>query len=155
MTVEITSARLAANYGEILGIRRAFEYIPRVIQIAELPAVVIFPGGVVDVNDDDEMVIEVRDYIGMLLISPVGMGTETQGQILTEPLFDRVRDYFIQRHGLELDTPQETPQIVVFNASFEGDDGFQILQYPLNGTPYAGIQFRHRITEYADITYKD
>lgn len=154
MSVETICTRLAANYAEITGVKKAYAQIPRVLQNAELPAVVIFPSAAQTEREGADMSDETRTYVAFLAIAEALLGTETQGQINTAPYFDRVKTYFMGRGGLELNEGTN-PQDVVFEARFLGDDGFQVIPYPLSGKLYAAIQFRHEVEEYANIEYQD
>jgi len=155
MSVVTTSARIAAMAALIPGITTAFPSIPRVVQDAELPAVVIFPGEAtydVDTFGDND-VVETRLYRILFLIQKAAYGTEDQAQVAIEPFFNTIRDYFLARPGLEL-TGAMLPQTVVYNATMLGDSGYQIIGYP-QGSDYAAIEYRLQVVEFAEVNYAD
>lgn len=159
MSVQTTTQRLAAMYNAINGITRAFENIPRAILPAELPAVVIEPGAATYDSDTfgDNDVLETREYRATLFIDVAQFGTEKQGQVKVAPWFDTIRNYFLARPGLELDG-ETPPQVVVYNATLLGDNGFQIISYPTGGgiaSEFAIIVFRHQVKEWASVAYQD
>lgn len=158
MSVETTTQRLAAMGALISGIRTSFENIPRVVQDAELPVFIVVPGeATYDLTSDgEEIVREVRTYLLYVLVENMQLGSENQAQIAIAPYFSRVRNYFVARPGLELDTNAE-PQDVVYDAALVGDRGFQAIPYPgmQNSPVYAGIEFRLQVTELANISYQD
>lgn len=157
MSVQTTTLRLAAMCREIEGVRTAFDNIPRVLQDAELPAFVIYPGRAALVDADltgEGDLIEQRTYTMTLYLIKAAYGTEYQAQTSIVPFFDRVRDYFMARPGLEYGAdPASNPR--VFDTAWRGDNGFDVLRYPLSGTPYAAIEFNLQVDEWAAIAYQD
>lgn len=156
MTVVTTSARIAAMAALIPGIQTAFASIPRVVQDAELPAVVIFPGEAtydVDTFGDND-VVETRLYRILFLIQKAAYGTETQAQVAIEPFFNTIRDYFLARPGLEL-TGATLPQVVVYDSVMLGDSGYQIIGYPDAQSSYAAIEYRLSVKEWSAVAYQD
>lgn len=159
MSVVTTVTRLALNYAEIDGINTVFEKIPRIISAAQCPAIIIEPGAAtvnVYASGTGEL-IETRAYTVTLFVQPAAFGTETQGETATLVFFDRVRDYFVARHGLELDSV--TGEDVVYDAQFLGDSGYVYQDYYASQDGKIGsfhaIRFNHRIQEFVSITYKD
>ncbi len=156
MSVVTTSARIAAMAQLIPGITVAFPSIPRVVQDAELPAVVVFPGEAtydVDTFGDND-VVETRLYRVLFLIQKAAYGTEDQAQVAIEPFFNTIRDYFLARPGLEL-TGATLPQTVVYNSTMIGDSGYQIIGYPDQQSSYAAIEYRLSVIEFAEVNYAD
>ena len=159
MSVDTTTARMAAMWRLIPGIQKAFDTIPRAIQDAECPCVVFFPGEATydtdTYGDNDGM--EERVYRPTVFIRPAFMGTDGQVQNEVEVFFDHIRDYLLARPGLELDGETE-PGVVVYEARLMGDSGYQVIQYPSGGDTvkdFAAIEFRHRVRELFSITYRD
>jgi hypothetical protein len=155
MSVETTRPRIIAMWKQVTGVGKVYDNIPRVIQQAHFPAVIVFPGEMdlsqlsSDMNEDD------RIYRSWLILDEFGLGTESQAELNADPWFSRVRDHFAARPGLELDNVAvaDLPQDLVFNSSFEGDSGFSIRPY--GGKDYAVIEFRLRVNEYAATAYQD
>lgn len=154
MSVQTTRARLAAMYALVTGITKAFPDIPRVVQDAELPAVVIWPGEATYDTDSggDNDVLETRTYQAFLLVQNLQLGTENQAQIAVDPFIDRIRDYFLARPGLEL-TGASPPQMVVDNATLLRDSGYIVQNY--GGVDYGAVIFYHQIIEWAAIVHVD
>lgn len=158
MTVVTTVARLALNYAEIEGINTVFEKIPRIISPAQCPAVIIEPGAAsidIDTSGTGEL-IETRTYTATLFVYPAQFGTETQGETATLVYFDRVRDYFVGRSGLQTDSPEQT--VAYWEAEFLGDSGYVYQDYTVSQSDtgrFHAIRFTHRIQEFVSITYKD
>lgn len=154
MSVQTTRARLAAMYALVTGVTKAFPDIPRAVQDAELPAVVIWPGEATYDTDGmgDNEVLETRIYQGIVLVQNVQLGTENQGQIVLDPFIDRIADYFLGRPGLEL-TGASPPQVVVDEAKVPRDSGHIIQNY--GGVDYHAVIFYHEIKEVRVVTYQD
>lgn len=157
MTVQETTERIATLAGAVEGVKTPFEQIPRIITPAQCPAVVIFPG---EANYDlttlgEQMVKEDRIYRIVLFYAEAAFGTQGQQQIGIEPMFTRIRDYFLARPGLSL---PDTPTNVVYDATMQGDAGFQIIDYPSGTdktTSFAAIEFRMEVREVSPILYQD
>lgn len=155
MSVATTRPRIIAMWKQVTGVQKVYDNIPRVIQTAHLPAVIVFPGEMAfskiasDIGEDDRL------YRSWLVLAEFGLGTEAQSEIDADPWFDRIRDYFTARPGLELDNVAvgDLPQDLVFNAEYEGDSGFTIRPY--GGKDYAVIESRLRVNELASIAYQD
>jgi hypothetical protein len=155
MSVATTRPRIIAMWKQVTGVGKVYDNIPRVIQTAHLPAVIVFPGEMdlsqlaTDLGEDNRL------YRSWLFLAEFGLGTEAQAELDADPWFDRVRDHFTARPGLELDNVAvgDLPQELVFNTAFEGDSGFTIRPY--GGKDYAVIEFRLRVNELASIAYQD
>lgn len=153
------------NFGSDANGRRiqtAFPNIPRTVQPAQLPAVIIFPGAATYDYDEygENIVSETRKYRSLLLVSSALLGNEQTGEENVEPYFSRVRDYFAARPGLEDDTENE-PHTVVVECHIVGDSGYVKAEYP-TGTGievgmglFHAIEFNFEVEEVANITYKD
>lgn len=137
----------------------AFADIPRVIQDAELPCMVILPGAATYDKADtgDTNFVEDRTYQLFVLIQNGLLGTESQAQISLDPFFDTVRDYFMARPGLELDSAQPTDDNLVYDAQIVRDAGFELIPYPggANTKQYIGIVFDLQVKEWHGISYQD
>ena len=158
MSVTTTTARLAALWRNIDGVQKVFDKIPRVVQDAELPAVIILPGEATydtDAPGDNDVLIT-RTYRMLLLVFNAGLGTEGKAQTAAEPFFDRVRDYFLARPGLELYGAAD-PQVVEYNARLLSDSGFIYQAYPggTNSPEYGAIEFRQQVQTWASVVYQD
>lgn len=157
MSVQDTVERIATLAGAIEGVKTAFESIPRIINAAQVPAIVIFPG---EANYDktslgEQSVLEARVYRIVLFYAEAAFGTQNQQQIGIEPMFTRIRDYFLARPGLSL---PDSPTNVIYDATMQGDAGFQIIDYPTGTdktTSFAAIEFRLSCRETARIIYQD
>lgn len=157
MSVQTVTQRLAAMCREIDGVNKVFDNIPRALQDADLPAFVIYPGrGVianVSITGENDL-LEQRTYTLTLYLMQATLGSTYQAQIAIVPFFDRVRDYFMARPGLETgDNPPADNR--VYDTQWLGDNGFDVLRYPLSGAPYAAIEFSLRVDEWAVIAYQD
>lgn len=156
MTVQETTERIATLCGNIEGVRTAFTQIPRIISNAQVPAVVIFPGeATYDVTTmGEQMVLEPRIYRIVLFYAEAAFGTQGQSQIGIEPMFTRIRDYFLARPGLSL--PDDAS--VIYDATMQGDSGFQLIDYASGQdklTQWAAIEFRLEVREVSPILYQD
>ena len=155
MTVETTRARIVALCGDIEGVTTAFDNIPRALLDVELPAFVVFPGAATyNINvDGNDIVVETRTYRLILFVASAALGTESAAQLAVDPFFDRVRDHFMARPGLEL----ATDDAIVRRARLLGDDGFQVRPYPLQAGEriplYAAIEWRLQVEEMAEIAH--
>jgi hypothetical protein len=160
MSVTTTRARLSAMGAFIAGITHSFTDIPRVVQDAQLPALIVVPRqATYNIDYGEGTVGETRLYQLLVLVQRLGEGTEKQAQVSVDPFFQRVRDYFIARPQLELDGAAE-PQTVVYNAMPLGDAGFQVIPYPAAsgtspGVDYAGFILDLQVEEFSDISYQD
>jgi hypothetical protein len=152
MSVNTTRPRIIAAWQQITGVQHVYAHIPRVIQPAELPGVIVFPGEASYEDFASDMTMENRVYRCWLFLAEAKLGVEGQAEIDADPWFDRVRSHFVARPGLELDdtTP---PQDIVFDSTYEGDSGFTIRPY--GNKQYGIIEFRLRVNELADIAYQD
>lgn len=156
-----TRIRIAGMCGLIPGVRTAFTNIPRALKDAELPAFVIFNGPASFDNQTlgEQLVKETRTYQLVLYVQNAAFGTTGELQIDCDPFFESVRDYFLARPGLELDTDLN-PQIpTAFNAELLGDGGYSIGPYPLNANEgaasYVQIRWQLQVEQVAQVNYAD
>ncbi len=155
MSVATTRRRLVDMWSRINGVRTAYDNIPTVLQAAELPGLVIFPGkGTYNTDEQgDQTNVITRIYRMVLYLAEAPLNTEGQTQIEADPFFDAVPAHFSGRPQLTLDGATE-PQNSVFNSALLEDDGFQIGAYPLTtDKQYALIEWRLQVVELADIDY--
>lgn len=155
MSVLTTAQRLADMYALIPGITQAFWYVPRVLQSASLPAVVIEPGDANYETDPvgDHTVMTTTLYRATLFYDRALFGTETQSETGLLPLIDSIRDYFLQRPGLELSS-EALPQAVVYNAKILRSGGYRKLSYPVGAdqeADFATVTFFHQVMELSQI----
>jgi hypothetical protein len=157
-----TRIRIAGMCGLIKGVRTAFTNIPRALQDAELPAFVIFNGPATYDNQSlgEQLVQETRVYQLMLFIQNAAFGSTGELQEQSDYFFEAVRDYFLARPGLELDTDPNPMIPSAFDAELLGDGGYSIGPYPLNaggeGTPsYVQIRWQLSVVETAQVNYAD
>ena len=161
ITTAPTRVRIAGMCQLIPGVQTGFTNIPRTLKDAQLPAFVIFPGPASFDNyaEGQDIVQETRTYRLTLYVQNAAFGTEGSIEIDTDPFFTSVRDYFLARPGLELDTDPNPKIPAVFNAKLLGDGGFQIGPYPLTGgqgaTDYIQITWQLQVVELAQIDYAD
>ncbi len=155
MTVALTTARIAAMYELIPGITTACVNIPRTLQPAQLPAIVIEPG---EANYDDEfgggMVMSTELYRATLFYDLALFGTATQSETGLLPLIDSIKDYFFQRPGLQLDTLSDPESDVVYNAKLLRSGGYRLLTYPVGAdkdASFATVTFFHQVMELSRI----
>lgn len=155
MSVATTRRRLVAIWQRITGVRTAYDNIPRKLQAAQLPGVVIFPADALydtDIQGDDTNV-ETRQYRMVLYLCEVAFEGEGDLQIDADPFFETVKNHFLARPQLTLDNATE-PQDVVYNARLVGDAGFQIGTYPLTADKqYALIEWRLEVKEVGNVSY--
>lgn len=157
-----TRIRIAGLCGLINGIQTAFTQIPRMVQDAQLPAMVIIPGPATYdyAVESAQILTETRVYQLVLLVQNAAFGTSGDDQLQADPFFNAVRDYFAARPGLELDTQAEPRIPAVLDAKLLGDGGLGIGPYPLGGggpdTPnYVQIRWQLQVRELAPIYYRD
>lgn len=154
-TSEVT-ARLAAMYELIPGITKAFTYIPRTLQPAYLPAVIIYPGEALYDTDTvgDGTVQSIELYRAVLYFDQSLFGTENQTETGVLPMIDAIKDYFFERPGLQLDTLPKPESDVVFNARLIRSGGYQLTSYATGTdkqTDYGSVTFTHQVTNLARI----
>lgn len=156
MSVSTTVIRLADMYALIPGITTAYVNIPRTLQPAQLPAIVIEPGeATYDDGVGDGLVMSTEIYRATLFYDNAKFGTETQSESGLLPLIDNIKDYFFQRPGLQLDTAADPQADVVYNAKIVRSTGYRILSYPTgSGTPadFATVTFFHQVMELSQIS---
>jgi hypothetical protein len=162
LTTVPTRIIIAGLCSHIPGVVTAFTQIPRMIQDAQLPEMIVLPGpATYDIQvESSEMVLETRLYQLVLLVQNAAFGTSGDLELQCDPFFKSVRDFFLARPGLEeLDT-QGVPKIPsVLNAKLLGDSGLNIGSFPFQGgsdTPeYVQIIWRLQVQEIAPVTYAD
>jgi len=143
-------------YTLIPGITTAYTYIPRTLQAAQLPAIVIEPGeAAYDTGSvGDAQVMSTEIYRATLFYDLAAFGTATQSETGLLPLIDTIKDYFFKRPGLELDT--DVPQVaVVYNAQLTRSGGYRLLSYPTGSdkvADFATVTFFHQVMELSEIT---
>jgi len=157
MTTATVTQRLTDMYELIPGITKAFQYIPRTLQPAYLPAVVIYPGEAAYDWESvgDGMVRTTEVYRATLYYDQAAFGTETQSETGLLPLIDSIKDYFFQRPGLQLDALADPQADVVFNARLVRSGGYQLATYATGKdtqSDFAAVTFTHEVTEYARVT---
>lgn len=155
MSVATTRRRLIDMWSRIAGVRTAYDVIPRQLQAADLPGLVIFPAEATYDTDSqgDQTNVVTRIYRMVLYLEEAQFNVEGQIQVDADPFFDRVCAYFLGRPQLTLDGATE-PQDSIFNSKLLGDNGFQIGPYPLTADKqYALIEWRLQVVELADIDY--
>lgn len=143
-------------------IETAFKTIPRIVSPAQLPCVIIFPREATYNYDDygENIVSETRKYEAQLMVSSALLGNEQTGEVIVEPYFSAVRDYFAARPGLEDDTETQ-PRTVVEECHITGDSGYVKAEYPTGSGSDVGmgifhaIIFTFEVIEIASITFKD
>jgi len=160
MSEGTTRLRITNMWSFIGGVRTTYYQIPRVLQDADLPGVVIFPGAATydKVVLGEEMDIDTRIYEMVLYLAKAQFGTEGQLEVQADPYFDQVRDYFLARPGLELDAQGATQSESAYDAVILGDGGLQVGPYPLSGQgspDYIQIRWRLQVKEVATISYQD
>lgn len=158
MTVAATRADIVAMCKQITGLGKVHPNIPRVIQDAELPAVIVFPRRS-DYNLTDygeTMVGKPRLYDVVCYIKKVSFGTEEEGETALEPFIERVANHFLARPGLEIDG-ESLPREVVFDVRVIGDEGIQALPYPpiAEADVYWATTTHLMVEEIEDIAYQD
>ncbi len=156
MTVATTTERIAAMYRLIPGVKTAYTYIPRTLQAAQLPAIVLEPGEAVydTASVGDGMLLSIEVYRATLFYDQALFGTETQSESGLLPLIDSIKDYFFRRPGLQLDTLADPESDVVFNATLVRSGGYQIKSYPTGKdvlTDFATVMFFHQVQEMSQI----
>lgn len=160
MSESTTRNRIARMWAEINGVQTPFMEIPRRLQVAQLPAAVIFPGKAThDKNSlGNQMVLETRIYKMVLYIAEAGLDTSGQSEINADPFFDTVLQHFESRPGLELKSEGANQTYSVLNAETPVDGGLQVGPYPIagQGSPeYVQIQWDMKVEEIIEIVYGD
>lgn len=162
ITTVPTRIHIAAMLQLIPGVVTAFTNIPRVLQDAQLPAFVIWPGAATydKVTEGEQVLKEIRNYQLILFVQNAAFGTTGDLELQADPFFTSVRDYILARPGLELDTDPNPKIPAVLNAKLLGDGGLQIGSYPLNAsgpdaTQYIQIRWQLQVEELVQIDYAD
>lgn len=166
MSVTSTMTRLATVWQNFSvddngqHIETVFKRIPRVIFPAHLPCVLIFPRPATYDYDPygENIIAETRIYRCVVCASQATLGNMETGETFVENFFDKVRDYFAARPGLEDDNAAE-PQDVVCQSRPLGDGGYFIFEYPSSsdaGTDFFhATDFQFEVKELVSIIYKD
>lgn len=154
MTVSTVVERLVDMFPLITNTPKpisALPYTPRAIQDAQLPVVLIETGAAQYdiVSYSEEMVAENRVYRLRLYVFKATLGTPGLSEETVRPYIDVIRDYFLARPGLELDT-DVPPKGIVARAVLQSDTGVVVLQY---GEPFVGVEFQLSVTEIKTIGY--
>ena len=158
MSEQTARVRIAEMCSSVSGVVTAFTQIPRVLQDAQLPASVVFPGEATYDRQamGEQMVLETRIYNLVLYVCNAAFDTQGMIEIKTDPFFVDVRDYFMARPGLELDRQGDDQSESAFLAVLLGDGGLQVGPYPIGGDKdYVQIRWRLQVQEVAAINYRD
>lgn len=151
MNLAETTARIAACAAQIPGISTSFTTIPRVVQDAQLPAVVVLPGTGTYAEDGAEQFLIERQFKVLVLVKNATQGVqgEYQGNILS--LIDAVIQHFLERPGLELSLNEGA---ISYNATVVSDEGYQNVSYG-DEAAYLGTIINMKVTDLSDIEYQD
>lgn len=160
MSESTTRLRIANMWNGVTGVTTHYYNIPRVLQDAELPGVVIFPGrAVYDSSSFGEQIVkETRIYEMVLYLAKALFGSEGQLEVQADPFFDQVKLYFLAHPGLELDAEGATQSESVYDSTLLGDGGLTVGPYPLagQGSPdYIQIRWQLQVEEVEPIAYRD
>jgi len=149
MSVATVKTRLAfIQKNRISGVKRSFAQGPNSINTADMPLFINLTKPAqhdwqILGSDFDQ---EGRLYLMRLYVLPYGNGIPGEAERACEPFFDRVRDCFAARPGLEgLEDVQR--------AVLLGDSGVTLLDYPVGNFAYWGIEFRLNVVEYVEVIY--
>lgn len=164
MGVQTTRPRIVAICKTITGVFHVYDNIPRVVLPAFLPAVVVFTGEVTSSQSSDgnnpgdvfgdQANLDTRIYRITLLVEEARMNAEGEAEISTDPFFDRFREAFQAKPGLELDTDN----VAVYGTRWLGDNGFRLIPYPKGSKEigeFAGTEFRLEVQEVTEVNYED
>lgn len=163
MSELITRKRIVTVAREtVTGVETFFDNIPRVLQVAQLPALVVFPGAAVLESlgsDGDALVVqEARLYELVLYVAQANLGTEGQGEIECDPYFQSMERAFLARPGLELPSEGNEQTYSCLQSTLLGDGGLQSGPYPVSGQDgpeYLQIHWQLRIEEVDSVAYRD
>lgn len=153
MSMSEVRERLAEQFEQISGVNTAHRRVPRTLQRAELPSVVIHASRAsYDLRAYGEQIVrDDRIYEAVLYVAETGDGTEGDGEEACEPFIDRVRDYFLARTGMELNGADA----FVEDIAIIGDGGVTTRPYPQGGTTlYYAIPFQFRVWELHQVNYE-
>lgn len=145
----------------ITGVVTFFEQIPYVLQDAQLPALVVFPGAATydsKIEYGEQIDVDIRVYEMVLYISKALFGTQGQLQLEADPYFSSFRDAFNARPGLELPSQGANQTYSVLQTAMLGDGGLQVGPYPLAGQgshDYIQLRFQLRVWELSPVLYRD
>lgn len=144
--------QLAAIGAEIEGVRKSFNFVPRALQHAELPAFVSFASEA-QYDKGSDTLVEQRVWRCVVFVDVIGDGTEGQGEEAAYPFIDRLRDGFAGRPGLETNA-QDGAGLSVFNAVPLGDSGVRTLEYPVGSQrEYYAVECRLLVEDHIRIAY--
>lgn len=154
MSVATTRRRLVDHWARISGVRTAFDSIPRKLQIAQLPGVVIFPAEATldsDYSYGEQTVRERRVYRMVLYLEEMPLNEGDQLQIEADPFFEAVKARFVNRPQLTLDDDPNSD--AVLDSNLLGDGGLQVGPYPLQSdSAYLLIEWRIEVIELVERT---
>ena len=156
-----TRIRIAGMCQLIPGIRTSFTNIPRQVQDAQLPAMLVLPGpATFDIQtESSQIVMETRNYQLILLVQNAAFGTSGDLELQCDPFFAAVRDYFMARPGLELDTQGDPKIPTVLDAKLLGDGGLSVGSFPLQAGPdspnYIMIRWQLQVRELIPVNFAD
>jgi hypothetical protein len=154
MSVATTRRRLIDHWARINGVKTAHDSIPRKLQIAQLPSVVIFPAEAAldtDYTYGEQIVRERRVYRMVLYLEEMPLNEEHQLQIEADPFFEAVKDRFVNRPQLLLD--DNPGGDAVLDSNLLGDGGLQVGPYPLQSdSAYLLIEWRIEVIELVERT---
>lgn len=159
ITVREVRQRLCNMWEEgITGVVTTYYQIPRVLQDAALPGVVVFPAAAEYDRETfgEQLEMETRIYEMVLYVEKAAYGTEGQTELNTDTYFDQVKPYFDARPGLELDSQGANQSFSVYQSHILGDGGFQVGPYPLagQGSPdYVQIRWRLQVMNLSPVVY--
>lgn len=142
----------------ITGVVTTFYQIPRALQDAQLPGVVVFPAAAEYDRETygEQLEMETRIYEMVLYIEKAAFGTEGQTELDADTYFDQVKPYFDARPGLELDSQGTNQAFSVYQSHILGDGGFQVGPYPLQGQDspqYVQIRWRLQVMNLSQVIY--
>lgn len=158
VSVKTQAEVLAANYAELsdYGLKKVFSRVPRALQDAMLPALVVWPGPMTRSQNGSGMSNRSRIFRPILYVFSAGLGTEEQGENLVYPWFDLVADHFEARPGLSLAANEDRAEVITLDHVFQGDQGYVQAPFPLNTeNSYHAIIFQHTLDTVHRIVYRD
>ena len=135
------------------GVQTAFTTVPRVLQHAELPAVVVFPMRAdYDLETFGERIVqEIRLYEAVLFVKEVTEDAEGEAEAACEEYIPLVRDYFLARTGLETTISESG---IVGDMELLGDGAPVAREFPRGSQRmYAAVPFYFRVKELSQINY--
>jgi hypothetical protein len=118
---------------------RVYPYVPRSLNDADLPCVMVIPQSVVRERQGGDNVKDVRTYSLQVYLSSArsGVSGEMEQQSYQLNIWDRVYEQFDSRRRLSLEDNG-----IVIDSRISQDTGLQMLQYPAGAENfYFGIIF--------------